>query len=166
MKNIRNSNSFSPAAALRALMRPALLLLLLLPLLLSACVSTPASRIAENQDYFDSLPLADQARIRSGQIDIGFTPDMVRLALGEPSRILVRRQADTPAPLEVWLYTAVERRYDRQRIELHDFDGVPIRRPTSAMATVLLEREIPGARIEFLNGAVHAWEAPAESLRQ
>lgn len=165
MKNIRNSKSFSSAAALRALTRPALLLLLL-PLILSACVSTPASRIAENQDYFDSLPLADQARIRSGQIDIGFTPDMVRLALGEPSRILVRRQADTPAPLEVWLYTATERRYDRQRIELHDFDGVPIRRPTSAMATVLLEREIPGARIEFLNGAVHAWEAPAESLRQ
>ena len=164
MKNIRNSHSFSSSAALHALKRIALVLLL--PLLLSACVSTPASRIAENQDYFDSLPVAAQARIRSGQIETGFTPDMVRLALGEPSRVFVRRQADTPAPIEVWLYTAIERRYDRQRIEFIDLDGPAHRRPASAMATIFQEREIPAARVEFLDGAVHAWELPAESLRQ
>lgn len=161
MKKSTEITTFSPATVLRCLA-----LLLLLPLLLSACVSTPASRIAEHQDYFDSLPVAAQARIRSGQIDVGFTPDMVRLAFGEPSRVFIRRQADIPDPLEVWLYNAVERRYDRQRIEILDIDGSALRRPATAMATVLQEREIPGARVEFLGGAVHAWEVPAESLRQ
>ena len=51
-------------------------------LFLAGCASTPAQRIKKNQDLFDSLPVAEQARIRGGQINLGFTADMVRIALG------------------------------------------------------------------------------------
>ncbi|MGD9782826.1 MAG: hypothetical protein AB7V14_11870 [Kiritimatiellia bacterium] len=53
-------------------------------LLLAGC-ATPERRIEQNRDLFDSLPVADQARIRGGKIDLGYTPDMVRIAFGEPS---------------------------------------------------------------------------------
>ena len=56
-----------------------------LALLLAGC-ATPEKRIQQNQDLFDSFPVAAQARIRGGQIDLGFTPDMVRIALGDPQR--------------------------------------------------------------------------------
>ena len=60
----------------------ALFLLALMP----GCASTPAQRIAQNQELFDSFPVADQARIRGGQIDLGYSPDMVRIALGTPQQ--------------------------------------------------------------------------------
>ena len=62
-------------------------------LLLAGC-ATPARRIEQNRELFDSLPVAAQARIRGGQIDLGFTPDMVRIALGEPHRQTLRRSAE------------------------------------------------------------------------
>lgn len=53
--------------------------------------------------------------IRRGQVDIGFTGEMVRLALGEPDRISTRR--DTDGTSEVWSYVT----YDR-------LDGMPLYR--------------------------------------
>lgn len=69
--------------------------------LLAAC-STPESRIAGHRADFDQLPAAAQQKIRAGQVDLGFTPAMVRLALGEPDRVFTRRsdRGDT----EVWGY--------------------------------------------------------------
>lgn len=78
----------------------------LLPLLLAAALlggcSTPDSRIAEHRPAFDRLPAETQQKIRAGQIDVGFTAEMVRMALGEPDRVYMRQsdQGDT----EVWGY--------------------------------------------------------------
>lgn len=68
---------------------------------LAAC-STPDSRIAGNRAVFDPLPAEVQQKIRAGQVEVGFTPEMVRLALGEPDRVFTRRsdRGDT----EVWGY--------------------------------------------------------------
>ena len=71
-------------------------------LLLAACASTPASRIADQPAIFARYPSAVQQKILSGQIEVGFTADMVRLALGEPSRKFIR-QAGT-GESEVWIY--------------------------------------------------------------
>ena len=70
--------------------------------LLAGCSSTPDSRIADNRAAFDELPAAAQQKIRAGQVEVGFTPEMVRLALGMPDRVYTRRseQVDT----EVWGY--------------------------------------------------------------
>jgi hypothetical protein len=133
-------------------------------LLLAGCATTPASRIQQNQELFDSLPVADQARIRGGQITLGYTPDMVRIALGDPQRRLVRRSAG--ADTDVWLYLDTVRRYERQRA---DIDGLLVSGPGgmrsiggSAWVNVLQEREFVRRRVEFLNGLVTAIEEPAE----
>jgi hypothetical protein len=83
-------------------MRPNSLPLILLALgLLSAC-STPASRIAENQAAFAQYPAEVQQKIRAGKIDLGYTQEMVRLALGEPSRQLT--QQTEAGQVELWMY--------------------------------------------------------------
>jgi hypothetical protein len=76
-------------------------LALLAVLVLSAC-STPESRISANQAAFDTLPPEAQQKIRNGQVDVGFTPEMVLMALGEPTKKYVR-QTEHDA-VEVWSY--------------------------------------------------------------
>lgn len=49
-----------------------------------ACASTPATRIRENQALFDTYSTEAQANIRQGKVALGYDPDMVRMALGEP----------------------------------------------------------------------------------
>lgn len=82
--------------------------------LLAAC-STPAARIKRNQAVFDALPAAEQALIREGKVGVGFTPDMVLLAVGDPDQRWTRTDAQGRA--EVWSYTT----YDGQ-------DGAPLYR--------------------------------------
>jgi hypothetical protein len=135
-------------------------------LLLAGCASTPEKRIEQNQAYFDSLPVATQARIRGGQIDLGFNADMVRLALGEPQRRLVRRAPD--GNTDIWAYLETDTRYERQHV---DIDGLSIygaggTRSTSggAWITVLQEKQFVRTRVEFKDGRVSLIEeiAPEE----
>jgi len=65
--------------------------------------ATPDSRIKANQALFDTLPLAAQGQIREGQVALGFTPAMVKLAVGEPNRRAIR--TDAAGRTEVWSYT-------------------------------------------------------------
>ena len=81
---------------------PLLPLALGLSVLLAACTSTPEDRIAKHTAFFDTLPPPVRQKIRAGEVDLGFTPEMVRLALGEPARIF-SRQADTGVT-ELWVY--------------------------------------------------------------
>ena len=135
-----------------------------LALLLAGC-ATPEKRIQQNQEVFDSFPVAAQARIRGGQIDLGFTPDMVRIALGEPHRQTLRRSAD--GEVEIWFYFDSTRRYDRQRV---DIDGLSLSGPGglrsvsgSAWINVEQNREYVRTRVEFRNGVAIAIEEPAPS---
>jgi hypothetical protein len=82
--------------------------------LLAAC-STPDARIRRNQALFDSLPATEQALIREGKVGVGFTPEMVRLAVGDPDQRWVRTEAGGRS--EIWSYTT----YD-------GFDGAPLYR--------------------------------------
>lgn len=68
---------------------------------LAAC-STPESRIADKRAVFDQFPADVQQKVRAGQVDVGFTKEMVLLALGEPDRQFTRKTeaGDT----EVWGY--------------------------------------------------------------
>ena len=75
---------------------------LLLIALLSAC-STPQSRIDSNRAAFDQFPAAVQEKIRAGRVDLGFTPEMVRMALGKPARQTTRKT--TAGDVEIWIYT-------------------------------------------------------------
>lgn len=83
-------------------------------LFLAAC-ATPAARIKRNQALFDALPATEQALIREGKVGIGFTPDMVRLAVGDPDQRWTR--TDAQGTSEIWSYTS----YD-------GLDGAPLYR--------------------------------------
>jgi hypothetical protein len=78
----------------------------LLPLLVGALLaggcSTVDSRIAKNRALFNTWPPAVQDKVVTGQIDIGFNADQVRVALGEPDRVFTRTTADGTS--QVWSY--------------------------------------------------------------
>ena len=71
-------------------------------LVLAAGCSTVDSRIAKNRELFNSWPAAVQDKVVLGQIDIGFTPDQVRVALGDPDRVFTRTTADGTS--QIWSY--------------------------------------------------------------
>jgi hypothetical protein len=72
---------------------------------LAAC-STPQSRIERSPELFASLPAADQQTIKEGRVALGFTPEMARLALGDPDRVTTK--TDASGTSEVWRYTTYE----------------------------------------------------------
>jgi hypothetical protein len=72
-------------------------------LLLAGCASTPLDRISQNRKTFESYPADVQRKISAGQVDIGFSPEMVTLALGKPGKIYNR--ADQHGESEVWVYS-------------------------------------------------------------
>lgn len=77
--------------------------LLTLSLWFAAGCSSPDSRIKSNQAAFDSWPADVQAKVKTGQVAVGFTPDMVIMALGEPAGKSLRTTAAGTA--EVWTFT-------------------------------------------------------------
>jgi hypothetical protein len=64
--------------------------------------STVDSRIARRSEAFSEWPAAVQEKVRAGQIDVGFTPEQVRVALGDPARTSTRTNTDGTS--EVWVY--------------------------------------------------------------
>ena len=72
-------------------------------LLLTGC-STINSRINEKGSVFYSLDADTRAKIEHGDIALGFTPDMVYMALGKPDTKRFRTTADGQS--ETWNYGA------------------------------------------------------------
>jgi hypothetical protein len=59
---------------------------LLAALLFTACGTTKSQRISQNEAQFNTYTPGERKLIRTGQIAVGFDQDMVRMALGDPSR--------------------------------------------------------------------------------
>jgi hypothetical protein len=70
-------------------------------LVLAAC-STTGSRIRSQQALFDSYPPEVQQNVRNGVIEVGYSREMVRMALGEPDRKVEMQTGD--GVTEVWTY--------------------------------------------------------------
>lgn len=69
---------------------------------MAGCQSTPEKRIAKEQEVFAAMPADVQAKIRAGQVEVGFTPTQVTLAKGKPDRVGKRTTA--AGEEEVWTY--------------------------------------------------------------
>lgn len=132
-------------------------LTLLLAALVAAGCNSPASRIRRNPELFAQLTPAQQDLIRRGRVDIGFSAEMVRLALGEPDRLGLRTDVD--GTTEIWNYVSYEAP-----------DGIPLYRgwyhryhawgdPLYPYYTSFPERrERERFRVIFRRGTVHALE--------
>ena len=75
-------------------------------LVVVAGCSTPQARIKQSPEAYAKLSATDQQLIREGKVAVGFTPEMVRLALGEPDRVFTR--TDASGVNEAWSYTTYE----------------------------------------------------------
>jgi hypothetical protein len=71
-------------------------------ILIAAGCSTTDSRVKSHQAAFDAAPAAVQAKIRAGQIEVGFTTEQVTMALGKPDRIYTRTTARGTS--DIWAY--------------------------------------------------------------
>jgi hypothetical protein len=79
-------------------------------LLLSAGCETVDTRIKEKPDVFAKLDAATQAKIKQGIIDLGYTEDMVYLALGAPDE---KRESRSEAGTRIiWIYSRYYERYE------------------------------------------------------
>ncbi len=78
-------------------------------LTLGACDSID-SRIHANAPLFNSLDPTDQSKIKHGDIDLGFSPAMVYLALGAPDT--KRQSASADGTTETWIYNTYYDRYE------------------------------------------------------
>ena len=94
----------NPGGKLFSTMRllPSSALLISALLLVAGCASTPQDRIASHRDLYRSFPSDVQRKITDGVVDVGFTPAMVRMALGAPTRV-ISRQSELGST-EVWVY--------------------------------------------------------------
>ncbi|HET7537400.1 MAG TPA: hypothetical protein VFJ90_13155 [Candidatus Didemnitutus sp.] len=83
---------------------------LLAALLAAAGCESVSSRIKEKPDVYASLDPATQNKIKQGIIDIGYSEDMVYLALGKPDE---RHEQVNQAGRQVtWIYNTYYERYD------------------------------------------------------
>jgi hypothetical protein len=74
-------------------------------LLIAGC-ATPEARIKKNPAAFDQATSAQQELIKRGEVAVGFTPELVELAMGAPDKIWER--TDTKGKSTVWSYVTYE----------------------------------------------------------
>lgn len=71
-------------------------------LLGSGCVSTPGDRIKKDPQLFATFAPEVQAKVQKGEIELGYSRGMVRLALGAPPQVNVR--TTETGDIEIWTY--------------------------------------------------------------
>jgi hypothetical protein len=71
---------------------------------------TVDSRIKEKPDVFAKLDPATKDKIKQGIIELGYTEDMVYLALGTPDQ--KRESSSTAGQAVIWIYNTYYNRYD------------------------------------------------------
>lgn len=136
---------------------------LLLLLCLAGCM-TPQQRrdrrISEAWHVFSTFSPDVQKEIRQGHVNIGFTQQMVRLALGPPDRTYTRKTEDGLST--VWSYSGSvpSTRYEYVTVPMwiRGEYGNTYRTYETVGVTVHDSHEYERIRIELQNGTVHAIE--------
>ncbi len=86
------------------------LTLLAAAVLLAAGCETVDTRIKEKPEVFAGLDAATQAKLKQGIIDLGFTEDMVYIALGAPDQ--KRESISAHGRTITWIYNTYYDYYD------------------------------------------------------
>ncbi len=130
---------------------------------LTGCMSTQEIRdirIGENPDLFNKFSPEIQAKVRQGQIDIGFTTDMVRLAWGSPDTVYTR--TTRKKSVTVWLYSRTRvypyTEWMNIPVHYHDSAGRQRIRYHSVWISWDTREEYTVAKVEFTRGRASAIE--------
>jgi hypothetical protein len=91
-------------------MRPKKIVFFAALLLALAGCNTIDHRINEKQAVFDRLDPQTQFRIRQGMIAVGYTEDMVYMALGRPDA--VRQRTTAKGDETTWIYNTYDEEYE------------------------------------------------------
>jgi hypothetical protein len=127
-------------------------------LALTGC-NTLNHRIHEKAAVYYALDAATQDQIRQGQVGIGYTPDMVYIALGEPTRRVSHLASD--GSHDTWIYKSYYEEYAGTAFAGYHRYAVPGRLPgrytvyTEPVYTDLYrQRSQEYLRISFKDGKV------------
>ena len=123
---------------------------------LAGCTS-PAERLRQNPNALAGVDAATRAKISRGEIAVGFTPEMVRIALGKPLDI-VHRGTD-----EQWLYRDHPRNPNdyisggfRHRVEYDPVNRVNVTTVEPVDARLFPSLRTHTIRVTFRDGRVAA----------
>lgn len=147
-------------------MKTPLIFLSCLALALVGC-SSVENRIEEKAAIFNSLPAETQTRIKQGLVDVGFTTDMVYMAMGKADRVIERA---TEAGTEtVWIYNTYYQEYQGSQFAGYQRSVYFDRRINAwrvyyepVRADVYRDRTEEMARVVFKDGKVNAIEQVKE----
>ena len=122
----------------------------------TGCATTVESRIRANPSLFASFPPETQEKIRQERVELGFTEDMVRVALGSPTRVTMRvAEGDTST---LWVYTTHDPESYTDMVPYTYYargkHGRLYAYPDYAWMDRTYWREREAARIEFRDGKV------------
>lgn len=140
-----------------------LLLILTAAFALSACMTAQQirdRRINSNLEVFNSFSTEIQQKIRAGQIEIGFTEEMVRLAWGAPDMSYTRTTDKGDATVWTYSRTRILTQTDRMTIPVwvRDRSGRSIVQYENVWINRDTQEEYTVARVEFTEGTVTALE--------
>lgn len=87
------------------------LMMIFLAVLVASCAS-PQYRIEKNPSVFAEATSQQKDKIQKGEIDLGFKPGFVELALGKPDKVVEKTlsQNNKPEYLTIWIYTDFKNR--------------------------------------------------------
>ncbi|MDB6093661.1 MAG: hypothetical protein JWM32_1223 [Verrucomicrobia bacterium] len=136
--------------------------LVLLALLAAGC-STIDSRIKEKSATFAGLDAPTQEKLRKGRVEVGYTKDMVYIALGQPDE---RKEHVTgQGQTETWIYTSTYDEYAgtahvgyRRRFVRDSRSGATYVYLEPVFSDVYQELTEETIRIIFKDGRVEAME--------
>lgn len=124
------------------------------------CMSAQERRIEQNRELFDSLNPEIQSKVLLGQIDIGYTRDMVRLVLGHPNRIYTRKTSEGFTTL--WLYVRTKTHHGPKWVDIPvrtiDSKGKKHTEYQGVWIDFDSKYEYPIAKVEFDKGVVKTFE--------
>lgn len=100
---------------------PHLFCLFITLILVAGCASSPESRIEKNPQIFDKFSEEEQAKIRNGEVELGFTEQMVYLAIGAPDRKKTRITEEETT--ESWIYQGYRRSHSFYRSRYQYYPG-------------------------------------------
>ena len=140
-----------------------LLLILAAAFALSSCMTVQQirdRRIASNLEIFNSFSTEIQQKIRAGQIELGFTEKMVRLAWGAPDMIYTRTTDMGDATVWTYSRTRILTQTDRMIIPVwvQDKSGRSSVQYENVWINHDTQEEYAVARVEFTGGTVTALE--------